>query len=90
MRSPLKLATSLCCLIFGSVALVAQKADGTRVRPANAGPAEPPHRRAAEVGWRLAPADQPYAAIDGAHLKRYVEEQTAISRRYRDNGHPQY
>ncbi|HXI31988.1 MAG TPA: M28 family peptidase [Vicinamibacterales bacterium] len=67
-----------------------QNPDGTRARSAAAGPAEPPHQRSAEVGWRLAPADQKYAAIDGAHLKQYVAELTAISRRYRDNGHPQY
>ena len=29
----------------------------------------------------------PYGAIDGDHLKLLVEEQTAISRRYRDAGH---
>ena len=68
----------------------AQNPDGTRVRGAAAGPAEPPHRRAAEIGWRLAPSEQRYAAIDGAHLKQYVAELTAMSRRYRDNGHPQY
>src|SRR5258708_27282852 len=55
-----------------------------------AGPTEPPHKRAAEVGWRLAPSEQAYASIDGDHLKKYVEDQTAISRRYRDNGHPQF
>jgi len=37
--------------------------------------------------WKLAPADQKYAAIDGKHLKMYVEEQAAISRRYRDANH---
>lgn len=42
------------------------------------------------VGWRLLPSEQAYAAIDGKHLKQYVEDQTAISRRYRDNGHPQF
>ncbi|HYM25633.1 MAG TPA: M28 family peptidase [Vicinamibacterales bacterium] len=51
---------------------------------------EPAHKRTAEIGWRLAPADQAYAAIDGDHLKQYVEELTAMSRRYRDNGHPQF
>ncbi|MBZ5602219.1 MAG: M28 family peptidase [Acidobacteriia bacterium] len=40
--------------------------------------------------WNLAPADQAYASIDGRHLKGYVEDQSAISRRYRDNGHPQF
>ncbi len=37
--------------------------------------------------WKLAPADQKYAAIDGKHLKVYVDEQAAISRRYRDANH---
>jgi len=68
----------------------AQNPDGTRIRSAPAGPVEPPHRRAAEVGWRLAPSEQAYAAIDGTHLKTYVSELTAMARRYRDNGHPQY
>src|SRR5579872_4148272 len=40
--------------------------------------------------WNLAPADLAYASIDGRHLKDYVEDQAAISRRYRDNGHPQF
>jgi hypothetical protein len=37
--------------------------------------------------WPVAPSDQAYAAIDGNHLKQYVEDQAAISRRYRDQGH---
>src|SRR5258707_5280789 len=40
--------------------------------------------------WRLQPDEQAYLSIDGKHLKQYVEDQTAISRRYRDNGHPQF
>jgi hypothetical protein len=48
---------------------------------------EPAHKRTAEIGWRLSPSDQTYASIDGAHLKQYVEELTAMSRRYRDRGH---
>ena len=35
-------------------------------------------------------ASDSYASIDGAHLKQYVEELAAMSRRYRDNGHPQF
>ena len=39
--------------------------------------------------WPLLPSsDQPYRRIDGRHLHQYVEEQAAISRRYRDQGHP--
>jgi hypothetical protein len=37
--------------------------------------------------WPVAPSDKGYTAIDGNHLKQYVEDQTAISRRYRDKGH---
>jgi hypothetical protein len=48
---------------------------------------DPTHMRDSEVGWRLAPSEQQYAAIDGEHLKQYVEELCAISRRYRDAGH---
>lgn len=35
-------------------------------------------------------AAQDYSSIDGAHLKQYVEDLAAMSRRYRDNGHPQF
>ena len=35
-------------------------------------------------------ASDSYASIDGAHLKAYVEELAAMSRRYRDHGHPQF
>jgi hypothetical protein len=34
--------------------------------------------------------DASYASIDGKRLKGYVEELTAMSRRYRDNGHAQF
>src|SRR5215470_11384937 len=83
------LAVAVCAIALAGTP-AAQNPDGTRLRSAAAGPAEPPHHRGAEVGWRLAPADQKYASIDGAHLKDYVGQLTAISRRYRDNGHPQY
>src|SRR5215831_12860545 len=37
------------------------------------------------------PAPPPnYSEIDGKHLKQYVEDLTAISRQYRDNGHSQF
>jgi hypothetical protein len=54
-------------------------------------PAKPPHvPKDSYLRWRLQPAEQAYLSIDGKHLKQYVEEQTAISRRYRDHGHPQF
>jgi len=42
------------------------------------------------VGGRLAPSEAAYAAIDGARLMQDVNDITAISRRYRDHGHPQF
>lgn len=90
MRKP----TFALALVIGAVAFAgapaAQNPDGTRVSARPTGPTEPPHRRAAEVGWRLAPSEEKYAALDGTHLKQYVSDLTAIARRYRDNGHPQF
>jgi hypothetical protein len=40
--------------------------------------------------WPLPPGAEAYADIDGKHLHRYVVEQAAISRRYRDQGHPRF
>jgi hypothetical protein len=89
MRLRTVLLSAAAAAVFGT-ALTAQNPDGTRARTAPAGPAEPLRTRSAEVGWRLAPAEEKYSAIDGARLKEFVREQTAMSRRYRDNGHPQY
>ena len=40
--------------------------------------------------WPLLPSQQAYGKIDGRRLHQYVEEQTAISRKYRDQGHPKF
>ena len=40
--------------------------------------------------WPRAPGDERYGAIDGKHLHALVVEQAEISRRYRDQGHPQF
>ena len=80
MRIPSLVAIGATATI---VILVAQTPAPTRAPR----PTEPPHHRASEVGWNLAPSDQQYAAIDGQHLKEYVEQLCAISRRYRDAGH---
>jgi hypothetical protein len=40
--------------------------------------------------WPLPAGSQAYGDIDGRHLHTYVVEQAAISRRYRDQGHPQF
>ena len=74
-------ASAALALTWLAVVAVAQQA--ARVQR----PAEPLHYRQSEVGWRLAPSEQPYGSIDGEQLKGYVEELCAISRRYRDKGH---
>lgn len=40
--------------------------------------------------WPLAPGEGSYAAINGKHIHSYVVEQAAVSRRYRDQGHPKF
>jgi peptidase M28-like protein len=40
--------------------------------------------------WPLPAGDQAYGRIDGKRLYHDVEEQAAISRRYRDQGHPKF
>ena len=77
------LAIGTWSLSNGPVLGQAQPVPGAPPRPAP----EPPHARRAELGWNLAAADQKYASIKGADLMKFVAEQTAISRRYRDQGH---
>ena len=40
--------------------------------------------------WPLPPGAEAYATIDGKRMHRDVVEQTLISRRYRDSGHPKF
>jgi len=40
--------------------------------------------------WPLPASDRAYGAIDGRRLHEYVDDLAAISRRYRDAGHPQF
>ncbi|HML18774.1 MAG TPA: M28 family peptidase [Bryobacteraceae bacterium] len=42
------------------------------------------------LDWPLAPQNKAYGAIDGKRLHEYVSDLAAISRRYRDQGHPQF
>ena len=62
--------------------------------PAARGPAAPPTPvfTLADhfLQWRLLPGEKAYEAIDGNHLLQYVNDLAAISRRYRDAGHPQF
>jgi hypothetical protein len=77
------LFTASAALALTWLAVVAAAQQAARVQR----PTEPLHYRQSEVGWRLAPSEQPYGSINGEHLKGYVEELCAISRRYRDKGH---
>ena len=40
--------------------------------------------------WPLSKVDERFAAIDGRRLHQIVKDYTAIARRYRDAGHPQF
>jgi hypothetical protein len=42
------------------------------------------------LDWRLLPAEKKFEAIDGKRMLTYVSDLAAISRRYRDAGHPQF
>jgi hypothetical protein len=60
-------------------------------RPSAQIPAEPLYKLDdAFLEWSLPPSEKAYAAIDGRHIHQYVEDLTAISRKYRDSGHPQF
>jgi Peptidase family M28 len=60
-------------------------------RPSAQIPAEPLYKLDdAFLQWQLPAARAAYKPIDGKRIHQYVEDLTAISRRYRDNGHPQF
>src|SRR5262249_45761075 len=42
------------------------------------------------VRWPVPSAQDAYASIDGKRIHQYVVDQANISRRYRDQGHPQF
>ena len=52
-------------------------------------PVAVPHGQEKFVQWPVLPGNEAYVSIDGKHLHTYVVEQAAISRHYRDQGHPQ-
>jgi hypothetical protein len=93
MKQNTVLSATLLMLTTSAAYLGAQRG----ATPAAPAPAERPARPAAmtftrpsQVGGRLAPSEQAYGAIDGARLMQYVNDLTAMSRRYRDHGHPQF
>lgn len=62
----------------------------TTATPSGALTRSPGNLNDALLEWPLPPGEQRYRAIDGHHLFQYVVEQAAISRRYRDQGHPKF
>lgn len=69
---------------------------GTTAQPPTAGrgrgaPPQPVFTLADNfLEWRLLPAEKQYGAIDGNRMLSYVNDLAAMSRRYRDAGHPQF
>ena len=77
---------------FASVAAAAcsPTPGDTRQPPGEAANASvSPDGRPSLLRWPVLPGNEAYAVIDGRHLHQYVVEHAAISRRYRDSGHPQ-
>src|SRR5215831_20910859 len=79
-----KALLSLLCILTAGVVTIRLNGQGG----ASARPMKPLYvLEDSYLKWRLLPSEQQYASIDGRHLKDYVDDQTAISRRYRDSGH---
>jgi len=79
-------------LILTLHSVTAQQGQGPSAPPRNPTPANMPLRTLEDmfVRFPLPPGQDAYANIDGKHLHQYVVEQVAISRRYRDAGHPKF
>ena len=85
--------TTLCVLAATVVAIRVsrgQQAAGTPVPGAVTPRAELYSLDDAFLRWPLPAGESRYSAIDGKHMHGYVVEQAAISRRYRDQGHPKF
>ncbi len=77
----------LCC----ALALAAAVPAGQSVRLPAPEPAPALYPLdSALLQWPLTSTGRAYADVDGKRLHAYVVEQAAISRRYRDAGHPQF
>lgn len=81
---------SLGIALTVSASLMGQNANQTP-RPAAQIPAPALYNlEDALLEWPLAPPNRMYGAIDGKRLHEYVADLAAISRKYRDQGHPQF
>ncbi len=86
----LTLRRTLRALTLSAIAATLALAQ-TPIRPGAQIPAKPLNSlQDAFLEWPLPAQDKAYGAIDGKRIHTYVEDLTAISRKYRDNGHPQF
>jgi hypothetical protein len=81
----LKFALSATPLVAAALMMSGYSRQAPTAKPVQASAASSPSPD--YVAWPLRQADRAYGAIDGKHIWQYVGEQTAISRRYRDQGH---
>ena len=90
---------SMGAIAVGAFVALAQRSGNVQAQtraaaaPAPAAPsstAPPPNLDDMLLRWPVLPGNEKYSAIDGRHLHGYVDEQVAISRRYRDQGHPKF
>lgn len=79
-------------IITLGVVVIAQQGQGPATPPRNPTPAKMPLTTLQDlfVRFPLPPGQEAYANIDGKHMHQYVVEQAAISRKYRDAGHPKF
>ena len=92
-NSPISRATLACFACAGFVNLAILAAHAQTRSPGRSGGA-PAHALGnlddALLEWPLPPGEERYGVINGRRLHEYVVEQAAISRRYRDQGHPKF
>ncbi len=95
----IKFAASFWSVIFASVILAQTPGTNGATAPATPPAARPSAQIPAPalykldeafLEWPLPPGRSAYAAIDGKRIHEYVADLTAISRHYRDQGHPQF
>ena len=86
------LSLGIALLMSGGRGLVAQQGQPPAAPPRIPSPAGMPQATLDEmlIRFPLPVGQQVYADLDGKRMHQYVVEQAAISRRYRDQGHPKF
>ena len=81
-------------MMLGSLTRITAVAIAAAVVPTPTEAQQPPHPTAAVqdkfIEWPLPASAAQYRDIDGHRIYQYVVEQSQISRRYRDAGHPKF